>query len=63
MSLPTSFNESVIDEEFSCGSMADMTGEAEYNVGGQFFIVVKRSSWKEGLVVRATRATYTRKSE
>lgn len=63
MSLPTSFNESVIDEEFSCGSMADMIGEAEYNVGGQFLIVAKRSSWKEGLVVRATRATYTRKSE
>ena len=34
MSLPTSYNESAIDEEFSCGSMADMTGEAEYNVGG-----------------------------
>ena len=43
--------------------MADMNGETEYNVGGQFLIVVKRSSWKEGLVVRATRATYTRKSE
>uniref|UniRef100_A0A0A9F299 Uncharacterized protein n=1 Tax=Arundo donax TaxID=35708 RepID=A0A0A9F299_ARUDO len=37
--------------------MADMTGEAEYNVGGHFFTVVKRSSWKEGLIVRATRAT------
>ena len=44
MFRPTSFNELVIDEELSCGSIADMTGEAEYNVGGQLFIVVKRSS-------------------
>lgn len=42
--------------------MADMTGEAEYNEGGQFFTVVKSSSWKEGLVVRATRATYITRS-
>ena len=63
MFLRTSFNVSVIDDEFSCGSMADMTGEAENNVGGQFFTVVSRSSWKEGLVVRATRATYTRNSK
>jgi hypothetical protein len=59
---PTSFNRSVIDEEFNCDSMADMTGEAEYIVGSQFFTVVKRSSWKEGLVVRATRATYITQS-
>lgn len=59
--LHTSFNVSVIEEEFSCGSMADMTGEAEYSLGGQCFTVVSRSSWKEGLVVRATRATCTNK--
>jgi hypothetical protein len=47
-----------MDEELSCDSMADMTGEAEYNEGGQLFIVVKRSSWKVALVVKATRATY-----
>lgn len=63
MFLCTSFNVSVIDDDSSCGSMADMTGEAEYSVGGQFFTVVSRSSWKEGLVVRATRATCTRNSK
>lgn len=39
----TSFKLSVIEEVFICGSMAEITGDTEYNVGGHDLTVDKRS--------------------
>jgi hypothetical protein len=46
-----------MDEVFSCGSMAEITGNAEYITDGQDFTADKRSLWKDGFVANATRAT------
>lgn len=41
--------------------MADIIGKAEKITCGQDLIIARRSSWKEGFVAKATRATYSTK--
>ena len=53
----TSLSWSVMDDVLSWGTIAAMTGRAEYIAGGQDFTADRRSLCDDGIVARATRAT------